>query len=68
MRTKLKLLRVSRGWTQKQAAEKIGINAPNYNRIETGKSLGRPSTRARIKEVFKLKDSEMYAIQNEGRL
>lgn len=67
MRTKLKLLRVSRGWTQKQAAEKIGINAPNYNRIETGKSFGRPSTWAKIKEVFKLKDSEMYAIQNEGK-
>lgn len=67
MRTKLKLLRVSRGWTQKQAAEKIGINAPNYNRIETGKSFGSPSTWARIKEVFGLKGSEMYAIQNEGR-
>ena len=68
MRTKLKLLRVSRGWTQKQAAEKIGVNAPNYNRIETGKSFGRPSTWERIKEVFRLRDSEMYAIQNEGRL
>ena len=67
MRTKLKLLRVFRGWTQRQAAEKIGINAPNYNRIETGKSFGRPSTWKKIKEVFKLKDSEMYAIQNEGR-
>ena len=67
MRTKLKLLRVSRGWTQRQAAEKIGINAPNYNLIETGKSFGRPSTWKKIKEVFKLKDSEMYAIQNEGR-
>lgn len=65
MRTKLKLLRVSRGWTQKQAAEKIGVNAPNYNRIETGKSFGSPSTWARIKEVFKLKDAEMYSIQNE---
>ena len=43
MRTKLKVLRVKQGWTQKDVAEKIGITAPNYNLIETGKgSVGLP--------------------------
>lgn len=65
MRTKLKVLRVKQGWTQKDVADKIGITAPNYNLIETGKRFGRASTWSKIKELYHLKDSEMYSIQNE---
>lgn len=65
MRTKLKVLRVKQGWTQRDVAEKIGITAPNYNLIETGKRFGRASTWNKIKELYNLKDSEMYSIQNE---
>lgn len=65
MRTSLKVLRVKRGWTQREVADKIGITAPNYNYIETGKRFGRASTWSKIKELYNLEDSEMYSIQNE---
>lgn len=65
MRTKLKVLRVERNWTQKDVAEKIGITAPNYHLIEAGKRFGRASTWEKIKNLYNLKDSEMYSIQNE---
>lgn len=65
MRTKLKVLRVERGWRQCDVAEKIGIATVNYSLIETGKRLGRASTWRKIKELYNLKDEEMYSIQNE---
>ena len=65
MRTKLKLLRVARGWTQKDVAERIGIATPNYSQIERGNRFGRASTWERIKELYQLADSDMYSIQNE---
>lgn len=65
MRTTLKLLRVKKGWAQKDVAEKIGITTPNYCLLEKGIRFGRASTWAKIKELYGLKDSEMYSIQNE---
>ena len=65
MRTTLKVLRTKRGWTQREVAEKIGINTPNYNHIETGKSFGKPSTWEKIKALYNLKDKDIYSIQHE---
>ena len=64
-RNKLKALRVKMGLTQSDVAKKIGITTPNYCLLETGKRFGRPAVWAKLKEIFHIKDSDIYSIQNE---
>lgn len=64
MRTKLKLLRVAKNWSQKDVAEKIGISLSSYNLIESGKRFGSNRTWEKIKELYNLSDQEMWEIQH----
>lgn len=66
MRTKLKLLRVERNWTQKDVAEKIGIAVPSYALIERGNRFGSHKTWEKIKALYNLKDKDMYEIQTQN--
>lgn len=65
-RTKLKVLRARRNWSQKDVADKLGITPASYSLIENGKRLGANRTWEKIKSLYKLKDREMWEIQHEG--
>lgn len=60
--TELKLIRYRKQLQQKEAAEKIGIDAANLNRIEKGKHNIRLKTLLQICEAYeiKLKITEKY--------
>ena len=66
MRTKLKVLRIKHGWSQKDFAERLGLTAAAYSFIETGKRFGSSKTWKKIKEIYNLKDKEMWDIQHEN--
>ena len=44
MRERLKAERISRGWTQKDVAEKLGMSLIGYRQIESGARIGRIET------------------------
>ena len=63
-RTKLKLLRVEKGWSQEDVAKQIGISTQSYALIERGIRFGSHGTWEKIKELYKLTDAEMWSIQS----
>lgn len=56
-RLKLLVFRKSQGLTQKEIAEKLGINATYYSRIETGNQNPSYEVMGRFKEVFGIADT-----------
>lgn len=64
MRTELKVLRIKKGWSQEEAAKKIGISTGSYSLIESGKRFGSPKTWEKIKEIYGLSDQEMWKLQH----
>lgn len=61
MITKLKIIRIKRGLTQKQVAKEIGIGVRQYQRIEAG--VGKPSYEAlcKLEDLFQLSHRELLA-------
>ena len=59
-RRNLKVLRVKKGLTQQQMAERIGISLSGYSRIESG--LQKCSTKflCKLQEAFGIPDSEIW--------
>lgn len=62
-RTKLKMLRVERGWNQTEVANRIGMSITAYCFLETGRSDTSKETWDKIQELYNLKDEEMWAIR-----
>ena len=50
----LKIRRVTLGMTQKQVAEKIGVNLMTYNRWERGRNKPMKALEDKLKEVLQL--------------
>lgn len=62
-------LRLARGWTQRQLAEKYGSSQAHIARIESGKDDVRISTIEKLSEVFNVSAcTVMEAIQNAKRM
>lgn len=49
---RIKYLREKRGWTQKEAAEKLGVSVVTWSRYETNDRKPEPETLASIANVF----------------
>ncbi len=61
----LKDLRYQNGRiSQREMAEKIGISEGAYSLIERGKRIGSRKTWLKIQNLFKLKDDEVWKMQN----
>lgn len=52
---KLRLLRMGKGWTQGEMADRVGIARSYYNSIERGKMLAGMGTLLKIAEVLGIK-------------
>ncbi len=52
MRERLKAERISRGWTQKDVAEKLGMSLIGYRQIESGARIGRIETWDALEDMF----------------
>ena len=60
----LKKLRVDFGVSQKEVAQALGMSISTYSLIESGKRRGSAVSWKKIKEYFKIKDEDMWRIQN----
>lgn len=61
-RRNLKLLRVSRGLTQAQAAERIGVSRSNYIGVERGTAGASKRFAAKLQKAFGIPDEEMWTL------
>ena len=52
MRERLKAERISRGWTQIDVAEKLGMSLIGYRQIESGARIGRIETWDALEDMF----------------
>lgn len=70
MRNKLKNRRISRGKTQAQIAELVGISRAFYTEIETGKKNCNFAIWVKIGKVLQIPENEMfsYIIENADKL
>lgn len=57
-------LRAKLGLTQKQVAEKMGVNVGTYNLVENGKRHGTPEFWRKYKELFNLDGEQIWKLQN----
>ena len=57
---RLRELRVQRGYTQEQVAERINIKPENYSRIENGLSFPKPENIVKISEVLGVEIAELF--------
>lgn len=57
-------LRVDHDLTQPKAAERLGVGLTTYNLIENGKRRGSVEFWQAVQREFKLKDGEIWKIQN----
>ncbi len=62
---KLRDLRVSRGWKQKDVADKVGLSRPAMSNIESGKRSVTLSTLKRFCEVFNV-DISYFGIETQN--
>lgn len=65
MRTKLKVLRVSKGLNQTQMAAKCGVSYGVYSLIERGKTKGTSEFWVRLKNEFNLSTDDAWKIEHE---
>ncbi len=63
-RHEMVVLRAKRGLTQRQVAEKMGINVSTLNLVENGKRYGTPEFWRKYKELFELDGEQVWNIQN----
>ncbi|MCM1338263.1 MAG: helix-turn-helix domain-containing protein [Muribaculaceae bacterium] len=61
----LRRLRKSKGLTQSELAEKIGIETHNLNRIENGKSFPQAKTIVNIISYFDILPYELFMTNND---
>jgi putative transcriptional regulator len=54
-------LRVSRGWTQEQLAERIGVAGTTVQRAESGQRGLSRAMRAKLAKAFGISQSELFA-------
>lgn len=66
MRYRLKESRESKGMTQQQVADYLGMSWRNYQRIEVGKSLGSIATWDALEDLFGINQRELRG-QDERR-
>lgn len=57
---KIKAIRKSRGFTQEQLSELVGIEPQSLSYIETGKFAPSPDTLQKLSEVMNVKPYEFY--------
>ncbi|ACA55409.1 helix-turn-helix transcriptional regulator [Clostridium botulinum] len=57
---KIEVLRIIKGWTQKEAAEKCNTNQKVYWIWESGGSYPRKNSRLAIAKAFGIKEEEIF--------
>ena len=65
---KIRLIRETKGLTQEQVAEKIGISASVYGDIERGENDPKLSKLEKIAEAFEMQLSELVDLTEKGNL
>ncbi|WP_315115498.1 helix-turn-helix transcriptional regulator [uncultured Clostridium sp.] len=58
--TKLKILRIAKGWTQSEAAKRCCTNQKMYWSWENGKSYPRMNSQVLISQVYDVKRMEIF--------
>lgn len=62
--TTLRQLRMSLGYSQAEAAERLGLAAEAYGRLERGSVLPRVSTLVRLAKLFNVSTDSLLGLQN----
>lgn len=60
MKTKLRVLRAERGWSQAELAERLGVSRQTVNAIETEKYEPSLTLAFKIARLFELKLEEIF--------
>ena len=66
MRTWLRIIRIARGMTEKQVAEKVGIAQPVYHRIEKGQGNPKVENAKKIASVLGFDWTKFYPDKKTG--
>jgi transcriptional regulator with XRE-family HTH domain len=61
---KIKSLRQKKGWSQVEAAEKLGISVPAFSKIETDITDVNISRLSQIADIFEVHISQMFIDEN----
>ena len=67
MQNRLKTLRTSRGWSQGDLAEQLGVSRQSVNAVETGKYDPSLPLAFRIAELFELTIEEVFVSPGQQR-
>lgn len=67
MQNRLKTLRTSRGWSQGDLAERLGVSRQSVNAVETGKYDPSLPLAFRIAELFELTIEEVFVSPGQQR-
>jgi transcriptional regulator with XRE-family HTH domain len=59
---RLKAARVLRGWTQRQLAEKLGVEEHDVSRLETGRTQADPEMKRRVAEALGKPAFELFDV------
>lgn len=65
---RLRELRLERGLTQEQIAERIHIEPENYSRLENGLSFPKPENIEKLATAFNVKISELFQFQKDDNI
>jgi transcriptional regulator with XRE-family HTH domain len=65
---KIRLIRETKGFTQEQVAEKLGISSSVYGDIERGENDPKLSKLQKIAEAFDVQLSELVDLSDKGNL
>lgn len=63
---KIRLLRHQNGWTQEDAAERLGLSVPAFSKMETGKSEITLSRLEQLARLFNLSVVQMMMVDEDA--
>ena len=67
MKSKLRVLRAERGWSQADLAERLGVSRQAINAIETGKYTPSLQLAFKVARLFALPIETIFSDEDEAR-
>lgn len=63
---KLRILRVQRGWTQRELAKRVGVSAGTITSIEIGRQFPSEPLIGVLAEVFAIEETDFFKLKTEA--
>lgn len=63
---RIKQLRLDKGYTQREVAEKLGVSQPNYAQYENGRRNPKPETLKKIAKAIGVQTQDFFIVDIDG--